>query len=98
MSKVVPARRGNSDLDIANILPSNDRLHEPELVESATLSTMPDLTRTEYYSPRRKLPRRQRLDVREILAQTETADIRRDRFEAGDVVEECAEEYCQVVN
>lgn len=98
MSKVVPARRGNSDLNIANILPSSDRLHEPELVERATLSTMPDLTRTEYHSLRRKLPRRQRLDVREILAQTEALDVRRDRFEAGNVVEECAEEYCQVVN
>lgn len=98
MSKVVPARRGNSDLNIANILPSNDRLHEPELVQRATLSTMLDLTRAEYHSPRRKLPRRQRLDVREILAQTETLDVRRDRFEAGDVVEECAEEYCQTGN
>lgn len=93
MSKVVPARSRNSDLNIPRILLSDDRLHKPEFVEGATLPGMSDLAGTEDHGLGRKLPRRQRLDVWEILPKTEGFHVCRDAFEAGDVVEECAEEY-----
>lgn len=93
MSKVVPAWRGDSHFNIPNILLSNDRLHELEFIKCATLPGMFYLTRTEYHSLRGELPRREGLYVWEVFSQSEGFHVRRDGFEAGDVVEECAEEY-----
>lgn len=93
MSKVVPARRGDSHFNLPNILLSNDGLHELEFVKRATLPGMFYLPRTEYHSLGRELPRRQGLHVWEVFSQTEGFHVSRDGFEAGDVVEECAEEY-----